>query len=362
MYSDRPIRDFTEHATTWSWYIDKLKQGKFEDILGDEIRYISLQKFWNQEFKNKNDKNNKNRYKLLFLSISKDHIGELDDVKKFLLNRFEIKSKNIINLDVDNDIDNDCNDLRYIIPILDPHFNMLEDYCFETSLKLNSGNQSIIDYNSEYNFKNNNGKKNSKRFIDKTYYGFTSQTSFMKLNQIIPDVNEEDAIVLNFSRSKRCQEQKCSYKNNYISSSNSLTIVNSNLTKNVYSSRSNFIGSTSEVTSIASYASLYDLESDAYYDENENITDLHSCETSSILNRVPTHGSNEWDIQIKVNILIGMDSKGDIWQAVKETEGDDWIIYDSKFSLTNIEYCTLDDILLGNIDDKEILMLFCKVI
>lgn len=356
MYSKTKIGDFNELVTVWAWYFDKLGQGKIEDILADEMRYLSLKEFLNKEFKDKDIGKLGGKYKLLFLTISKDHIGEIDHVKNFLLNRFEIKSSNIISLNAEGDPTNDCDELRYIIPILDLHFDMLEDYYFEINSKINSGNQSMVDCNSHYSCKSTHRTKQNGKFLTTpTIRTVISQSSLMKLNQIIPDSNEEDAIVLNFTRSKRCQ--KCRYDNNKscLKSCNTLTILNSNLGKTACSSRSNFIGSASETASIASYPSLCDTESDVYYEETNS-----NYEPFPVLNRLTVNNSNNWDIQIGVNILAGVDANGDIWQAVKKTRNDDWVVYDSNFALRNLGYCTLDDILISN--TKEILMLFCKII
>lgn len=62
-----------------------------------------------------------------------------------------------------------------------------------------------------------------------------------------------------------------------------------------------------------------------------------------------------------MNVVLGKNKDGSIWNAVKQKSSDEWIIYDDKFRLDNLESCTFDELIDANGYNKKILVLFYQI-
>lgn len=360
----------------WYWYSSNIKQGRFEEITRNKINQQILKQVLNRYFKEEIGKKD-SQFKLLIISVPVKMMNMKGEIENFVLNQFKIKNNEVIRL---NDCDQEGNeeDALYLIPIYENDFNILQVYhrnffekndgCSDQTMsQLQSFDSidSVLSSDLEYESSSDIDDDSESMEIPKIYSSDNSELlTHTENNKDDEDDDERDAIVLNFTRSY---------------------IRNRNITPN------NLYHIPSEMSETTSVLSIQSNEYDYDYDE-ENIDDhielinrkshrLSRNEDDSLslqyiypsLSRVAPKNDSLVDINLRVCHILAKDYESDImWHSIRQSQGEDWLIYDSEFSMSNLQYCRLDDILTGrHIDDNEnsydkagkhMMVLFCEVI
>lgn len=363
----------------WCWYSSNIKQGRFEEITGNKTNKNILIQVLNKYFKEEVDKKN-SQFKLLILSIPAKMMNMKGDIENFVLNQFKIKNNEVIKL-------NGCNqggyeeDALYLIPIYEHDFHILQAYhrnfsaryagCSDQTMSHLQSFESIpsvLSSDLEYESPSDMDEDSESMEIPKIYSSDNSEfLAHTQNNNDDEDDDERDAIILNFTRS---------YIRNHHIIPNTLYHTPSDLSESM------------SVLSIQSNDYDYDDEEERNYTSELVNRRLHGPSKHeddglslqyiypSLSRAAPKNGSLV-DINLRVCHILAKEYDSDImWHSIRQSHGEDWLIYDAEFSMSNLQYCQLDDILTGRlIDDNEndtentsdntpkhMMVLFCEVI
>lgn len=366
----------------WFWYNSNLKHGRFEEITRNKTKQKTLMLVLERYFKEEIGKKN-SQFRLLIISISQQMMDKKSEIENFLLNKFKIRNNEVISLNECKEGDDEENAL-YLIPIYDCDFHILQAYYRNCSGKDSSGHSdetisqlqsfdsiaSVPISDSEY-ASSEIDDESEPMDIPKIYSSDNSEllTNFQNNNNDndeYDDDDEKDAIVLNFTRS--------TIRNRHVTPNN-LYHITSDMSESmsvlsIQSEEYDYEGEETDGTDGTTNKELYRL--------SENADDCLSLQyIYPSLSRVAPKNGSLLDINLRVCHILAKDYGSDImWHAIRQSQGEDWIIYDSKFSMNNLQYCQLNDILTGrpidgnesdneNINDnveKHMMVLFCEVI
>lgn len=354
------------HSNVWGWYASKIKRGEFEEITCNKEKWGQLVQNLDTYLKEEVS-TPEFQFKLLILTVPQKLMDKKGDIENFLLNQFKIKNNEVINLNGSEGQD-DTDNMLYLIPIYDYDFDILQMYhknCLSHTDDENNSNTisqvfslesiaSEVDATgSDQGSISGRGESVTEMEVPKIYSSMVSSALSSNPSSNMEDEyldDERDAIVLNFTRSKTRKRNIPSSKLYEISSNLSETM-------SVLSIQSNDYYYTDDSTTAPVDVTRENIG------ENLNFQYIYPS-----LSRVTAKSGSFWDINLRVCHILGKDYDTNmIWHAIRQSQGEDWIIYDSEFSLNNLQYCQLDDILKGNPiqtnnDKRQMMVMFCKII
>ena len=148
------------------------------------------------------------------------------------------------------------------------------------------------------------------------------------------DDEESGAIILNFTRKRRCNHMK-----------QSPTRVENDLF---------FSPVDSEVLSINSLDNSFGLDADLSRNADDDFLSLRKI-AANITNTSNTDKSaftvssgKELDLKLVAAVCRDEREPDSFSTAIRQEMGEDWVIYDNNFSLDNLEYCSMDEVLYGD--------------
>ncbi|SMN19622.1 hypothetical protein, no similarity [Maudiozyma saulgeensis] len=309
----------------WSWYLSNLKEGTFEQIVGNEHRLNRIKK--------------ENTLSAVNVIISVPENLVSPDTVNILTESFEKYIPDNIVIDL-NEITTTNEHLYFI---RDTYNKFVYKFRLESikidilpllkpsQLQLNSQQPSppISDESDNSHIAMEN---NTERIIDDIK---NEMIAVSENSDYSEDTEDEDsgAIILNFTRKSRSGSRPNFDRDDL------------------------FTPVESEVISISSLENSTTMETDlSRLEECISLRRIAANNGSSILDKVIS--TNDIDLKLVGAVCRDGRELDSFSTAIRQGLGEDWVLYDNDFHLNNLEYCSMEEVLYG---DREVTTLIFTI-